>query len=112
MIPTKYNITVFRGRDFLEDFIFYDDEENLLPIDTWVFKSEIREEECPESNLLASFTINVFPDESRISLNLTDQETLLLQEGTAYWDLLVTRGSMNESFLCGKVKIKCCVTEV
>ena len=112
MTPTKYNLTIYRGRDYSIEFIFIDDDGVLIPIDNWNFKSEIREEECQESALLASFTIIKDTTNSKILLILTDPETLSLPEGTAYWDLLVSIGNIDESYICGKVKILCCVTEV
>ena len=112
MKPAKLNLVIIRGRDFRKDFIFADDEDNLIPIDTWAFKSQIREEDCPESSLMADFTIDVFPAESRIQLKLTDQETLTMNVGKGFWDLLITIGDLDESYACGKVKIECCPTEV
>jgi len=112
MEPTSYNITIYRGRDFIKDFIFYTEEESLEDITNWDFKSEIREDNCPESELLATFTIIKDPVNARIQLQLTDSETVLIPEGKAFWDLLVTIGNIDDSYICGKVKVKCCPTEV
>ena len=112
MTPTKYNLTVYRGRDYAITFEFREKDGSIIPIDTWQFKSEMREEECPESALLATFLIETDIPNATVTLRLTDQETLAIPEGKAFWDLLVTIGDIDESYICGKVKINCCVTEV
>jgi len=112
MVPSKHNLTIHRGRDYAIEFVFVNEDGVLIPIDNWNFKSEIREEECMESALLASFTILKDTVNSRVLLTLSDQETLAIPEGKAFWDLLVSIGNIDESYICGKVKILCCVTEV
>jgi len=112
MIPTKYNLTIYRGRDYSIEFEFKDTEGNNIPIDNWNFKSQIRKEDCPESELLAEFTIAKDTSNSRVTLTLTDSETLAINEDKGYWDLLVSINNIDESYLCGKVKILCCPTEV
>ena len=112
MTPTKYNLTIYRGRDYSIEFEFKNKDGTLIPIDTWSFKSEVRDEECQESSLLASFDIAVDTLNSKVTLSLSDSETLAIPEGKAFWDLLVTIGTIDESYICGKVKILCCVTEV
>jgi len=112
MEPATYNLVIYRGRDYSKDFIFTKEDGSLEDITDWEFKSEIREDNCPESALLATFTIIKDPVNARITLTLTDSESMLLVEGKAYWDLLVTINSVDESYICGKVKVKCCPTEV
>jgi hypothetical protein len=112
MDPATLNLTIHRGRDFIKDFIFLKEDGTPEDISLWEFKSEIREEKCIESPLLATFKIYRDVANGRIRLALTDQETFAIPEGTAYWDLLVTILTIDESYICGKVKVKCCPTEV
>jgi len=113
MTPAKHNLSIYRGRDYSVEFEFRDNEGILIPIDTWSFKSEIKDGECIESNLLATFTIAVDIPNSRVILSLTDTETLVIPENSpAFWDLLVTIGTIDESYISGKVKILCVPTEV
>jgi hypothetical protein len=111
MNPEKYNLTLYIQRDFCKDFTFVDEEGNLIPIDSWVFKSQIRSTKCQDGTLLAEFTIDIDPTTSTITLNLSDSETQLLEEGTYFWDLLVEMNGCDVNLLEGKVKVLCTVTE-
>ena len=112
MTPARHNLTVYRYRDFCKDFTFLDGEKNLIPIDTWSFKSQIRDTNCIDGTLLAEFTIDRDNENSTITLSLSDTQTALIPEDDAYWDLLVHINECDESLICGKVKILCCVTEI
>ena len=112
MVPAKYNLTVYRNRDFCKDFTFVDENGDLYPIDNWTFKAQIRDTNCQDGTLLAEFNILVDRDQSKITLELTDIETNLIPEGTAYWDLLVNMNSCDTNIMEGKVKVLCTVTEI
>jgi len=112
MTPAKHNLTIYKQRDFCKDFTFVDDNEELIPIDNWTFKSQIRSTNCVEGDLLAEFTIDIDLLTSTITLNLTDAQTSLIPEEPAYWDLLVNSNNCDVSLIAGKVKVLCTVTEI
>ena len=111
MEPAKYNLTLYRQRDFCKDFTFVDEEGELVPIDSWTFKSQIRSTNCQEGTLLAEFTIDIDIINSTITLNLSDIETQQLEEGTYFWDLLAEINGCDVNLIQGKVKVLCTVTE-
>ena len=112
MKPAKENLTIRRDREFAKDYTFKDAAGALVDISTWSFASQIRSTDCQEGTLLATFAIAIDTATSTIQLTLTNTETLALPAGTAYWDLLVTIGTDDQSYIEGKVKVKCSVTEV
>jgi len=112
MTPAKYNLTIYKNRDFCKDFTFVDEDGKLIPIDNWVFKSQIRDTDCTDGTLLAEFTITVDPPTSTITMELTDLQTSKLPDAPAYWDLLVHMDKCDVSLIMGKVKVLCTVTEI
>lgn len=112
MTPSKLNLTVYRGRDFTKDLQFKDSAGELLDISLWDFKSEVRATNCQSGDLLATFHITVDTSTSTIVLSLDETETLNIPEGIAYWDLLVTIGDVQETYVTGKVKALCTITRV
>ena len=112
MTPAKENLTIYKNRDFCKDFTFTDVNGELVPIDTWTFKAQIRDKDCTDGLLLAEFTIKVDPPNSTITLELTDTQTGKIPEGKAYWDLLVNMDNCDVSVMIGKVKVLCTVTEI
>lgn len=112
MIPAKRNLTIRRGRDYIKDFVFQNADGELIDITTWSFVSEVRGTDCQSGTLLATFTIVVDVPTAMITLSLTDIETLAIPEGDAFWDLLVSIGDNDQSYMSGKIKSICTVTEV
>jgi len=112
MKPAKENIIIRRDREFAKDFTFKTAAGALRDISTWNFAAEIRETNCESGSLLATFAIVVDTATSTISLSLSNTETKAIPEGKAYWDLLVTIGTNDQTYIEGKVTVKCSVTEV
>jgi len=112
MDPARLQLKIYRGRDYFKDLIFQDGDGALLDISGYVFKAEIRSTNCQAGTLLTTFTIAVDTETSTITLSLTNTQTLLIQEGVAYWDLLVVIGDDDQSYVKGKVKSIGTITEV
>lgn len=109
MKPSTYNLTIYRDRDFSQTFYFKSLGE-IMDLTGYAGKAEIRENQ-DAAELLAAFQVTIDSLVGSVVLSLTDTQTILLPEGAAFWDLVLTdpHGS-RQNYIEGQVKVVGTVT--
>lgn len=105
--PGTLNLSLHRDRDFQETILFTDKETgNPLNFSGWTGKAQIKDGKV-SGTLLEEFAVNIFGDQGKVVITLTDTETLAIALGPgeeAFWDLALTDGSgVRRPYLEGKV---------
>lgn len=111
--PATYNLVIYQGDTFEEDFTFETEGATPTPIDVtgYVFRAQIRRR-AADDDALADFTADIVDGPAGIvQLSLTSEETAALSPGRAVWDLewTDTLGRV-KTHVGGRVRIKAQVT--
>lgn len=111
--PATYNLVIYQGDTFEEDFTFDTGGATPTPIDVtgYVFRAQIRRRAL-DDDALVDFTAEIVDGAAgQIMLSLTPEETADLAPGRAVWDLewTDTLGRV-KTHVGGRVRIKAQVT--
>jgi len=107
IIPDTIPLTILRGRDF--EIVFEFEATNLAG---YTGRSQIRAMDNISSPLLEEFAITITPaTNSTVRLTLTDAETTAITAETGWFDLLLTTGTTDATFVRGPVTFIGSVTE-
>jgi len=110
--PASYDITLRRGNDYEQLFVFQQPDESAMSLSGYVVKSQIRVKKDRTSELLVEFTVAIpDPTNGKVYLRLTDTQTSDLTRSSGFYDILLTSPSgFDEIYLEGKVFINRTVT--
>ena len=112
MIPATHNLTIYRDRDFSQVFILKDGNGVVIDLTTYTVKAQLRPEK-DSAELILDFTVVVVDVEGKITISLTDVQTLALDEDKVRWDLVLTDpAGLRQNYVEGAVTIKGTVTRV
>lgn len=113
VIPARWNITVRKGRDFVEQYDFQNDDGTPMDLTGYTVKAEMREAPSLDSPLIVAFSVSIpTPANGQVTLSLTDIQTAALGSySKAYYDIMLTDPSgIDETYVEGTVAIKDSVT--
>jgi hypothetical protein len=105
----KHDFKIKRGETFSKDITFKADEE-VYDLSGYTAKAQIRPSVESET-LLQDITCEVYPEEGKVTLQLTPQQTYTIPAGSYYYDLCLTKDEVNTYFLEGRFIISKFVTE-
>lgn len=112
MVPARHDLTVYRDRDYSRVFVFQDSDGVIIDLTGYSAKAQIRPEK-DSSTLTESFGIDLDGSAGKITISLTDEQTLALASGKFWWDLALTDPSgLRQSYVEGSVFVKATVTRV
>lgn len=111
--PATYNLVIYQGDTFEEDFTFETEGATPTPINItgYSFRAQIRRRASDDASL-ADFTTTITDAPGGIvQLSLTSEETADLDPGRAVWDLewTDTLGRV-KTHVAGRVRVKAQVT--
>jgi len=110
MNPADYNLTIYRDRDFSKPFVFKDGDGVVINLTGYTAKAQVRPTK-DSTTLTVEFTVVQVDVEGKVTLSLTDAQTLALAEGHYWWDLELTNPSgLRQNYVEGAVYIKKTVT--
>lgn len=103
--PIIYNMKIFKGRDFLQSFIFQDEAGVNINLVNWMTKSQIREKQKADSDLIATFYIDSTDiSNGKIILSLTDEITSAIINERGFYDIVLTdTNGLKHTLVYGKV---------
>jgi len=108
--PAVYDLTIVRGADY--SFLFdIDIDGTILNLAGASVYASIRKDPSREGVAVDDFTVAVSVGtdtgyDSDVTLSFTDVETLAIDAGTYYYDVLVVGGSGDRTYyLSGKVNV-------
>jgi hypothetical protein len=109
MEPAVHNLTVYRDRDFSQTF-YLKAQGAVMNLTGYTGKAEIRSGK-DDDTLIVAFQVTVDPLIGSIELSLTDTQTILLKDTTAFWDLVLTdTHGKRQNYIEGQVKVLGTVT--
>ena len=104
MTPAKLDLTIYRDRDFSKT-LYFKTQGATLDLTDYTAKAEIRGGK-DQPNLIVAFQVTITPLIGSIVLSLTDTQTILLKDDTAYWDLVLTDPhGARQNFVEGTVNV-------
>jgi hypothetical protein len=110
MTPAAHNLTIYRDRDFSQVFILKDGDGVVINLAQYTVKAQMRPAK-DSAELILEFTVAVVTAEGKITLSLTDVQTLALDEDKVRWDLAITDpAGLRQNYVEGSVTIKGTVT--
>ena len=105
--PARYDLDVYKGRDYSEMFTVTEDDD-VTPIDLtgWTAKAQIRQEKKRTATLIVGITCTIpSPTDGKIYLALSDLQTAAVRQMKGHWDLLLIDDSgIDESYVYGEVE--------
>lgn len=105
----KQDFKIKRGETFSKDIIFKSDNE-IYKLTGYTAKSQIRP--SVESNILVKeIECTVYPEEGRIHLELSNDDTYSISAGSYYYDLCLTKDDVNTYYLEGRFIVTKFITE-
>lgn len=108
MEPATHNLTIYRDRDFSQTF-YLKSLGVAMDLTGYSAKAEIRSNK-DEEDLIVAFQVTVDPLIGSIIIELTDTQTILLND-TGFWDLVLTDPhGKRENYIEGSVKVLGTVT--
>ncbi len=109
MEPATHDMTIYRDRDFSQTF-YLKILGAAMDLTGYTGKAEIRENKDAAA-LIVGFQVTIDPLIGSIILSLTDTQTMLLPDGTAAWDLVLTDPhGLRQGYIEGQVKVVGTVT--
>jgi hypothetical protein len=109
MNPASLDLTIYRDRDFSKT-LYFKTQGEAMDLTGYTGKAEIRIGQDTDA-LIVAFHVDITPLIGSIVLSLTDTQTILLKDDTAYWDLVLTDPhGLRQSFVEGMVIVKGTVT--
>jgi hypothetical protein len=106
MDPAEHNLTIYRDRDYSKVFVICDVARTPINLTNYSARAQIRPVK-DSSELIVSFTVVVVAAEGKITISLTDTQTLALDESKGWWDLELTDPSnLRKNYVEGSVAIK------
>ena len=109
MKPATHNLTIYRDRDFSQTF-YLKAQGVAMDLTGYSAKAEIRSGK-DEDILIVGFQVTIIPAIGSIELSLTDTQTILLNDTTAFWDLVLTdTHNKRQNYIEGQVKVVGTVT--
>ena len=109
MEPAVHNLTVYRDRDFSQTF-YLKSQGAAMILTGYSAKAEIRSGKDADT-LIVGFQVTIIPAIGSIELSLTDTQTILLNDSTAFWDLVLTdTHGKRQNYIEGTVKVLGTVT--
>jgi hypothetical protein len=110
--PAEQDLTIYKGDDFYQLFVFTDSAGSAIDFTSWSAKAQIRKKKQRSSELIAEFTASFESRlEGKISIALTDSVTASMEPSEGYWDMLLTDDvGFDERYLYGKCALEETVT--
>ncbi|MFA5381957.1 MAG: hypothetical protein WC356_02240 [Candidatus Micrarchaeia archaeon] len=108
MKPAKYDLTIYRDRDFSQTF-YLKSQGTIMDLTDYTVRSEMRPG-VDSDTLILAFTTAINIPSGSVTISLTDVQTLALDCNTAYFDLVLTKGTLRQSYIQGAVKVVGTVT--
>ncbi len=103
MLPTKYDLNLYRGDNFTKEFKFYDQtpDGTKIPVDFTGLsaKCQVRESSDLDAKLVFEFTVSI--NANSVTITAPPELTNGLEAGSYVWDMQV--GDVTKLF--GKIKI-------
>lgn len=107
IIPDTIPLTILRGRDFSLDFEFV-----AFDLTGYTGRCQIRSMDNVSAPLIEEFTVAITPaTDSLVNISLTDTETTAITAETGWYDLLLTTGTTDATYVRGPVTFIGSVTE-
>lgn len=109
MEPANHDLTIYRDRDFSQTF-YLKSQGAVMNLTGYSAKAEIRSGK-DVVELIVVFQVTIDPLIGSIVISLTDTQTILLKDNTAFWDLVLTdTHGKRENYIEGMVKVLGTVT--
>ncbi len=109
--PAQVNITVYKGVDFSETYIFQDSSGNRIDLSGYSFSGKIRETRELDGSLIATFSSDTsLASNGQVTLSLSSSSTDV-DYAKAYYDVVLT-SSLGASSIAiyGRVRFNDSVT--
>ena len=109
MNPATLDLTIYRDRDFTKT-LYFKSQGEALDLTSYTGKAEIRGgKDAP--GLIVAFQVAIDHLIGSVVLSLTDTQTILLTDDTAFWDLVLTDPhGKRQNFVEGQVNVLGTVT--
>ena len=100
---------ILKGETFSQDIIFQEDD-TYINLEGYTAKSQIRPF-LGSKELTAEITCTVIPEQGKVNLSLTSEQTYSIKPGKYYYDLLLYKEETVTYYLKGKFIIEKTITE-
>ena len=109
MVPATHDLTIYRDRDFSQTF-YLKSHGAAMDLTGYSAKAEIRSGKDTDE-LIVGFLVVVDPLIGSITISLEDNQTILLVNTVAFWDLVLTDTyGLRQNYIEGMVNVLGTVT--
>lgn len=110
MGPAKYDLTIYRDRDFSQPFYFKTPQKVIIDLTGYSAAAQMRSAK-DAADLIVNFDVQIVPASGQITISLLHSQTITIMSSMAFWDLVLTdpHGS-RQNYIEGSVEVLGTVT--